>query len=872
MVLRELIRLRTPVCLHTSSRRLHLPTSHCRETGPLTSAGGRLTGVPALAATLPGAAEINLGVQFALKANPLNAVSTLPVLPGDTVDRFQRSGPRHEPGPLRELSNPLFAAIDPETPRGNLMSRSGRDPDGIIAPSGLFASHATPDAREWSIEPHHGIPSSGMPRQPSQAAIPLLLIDAGPELRNGFETGPLVAPSALTEPTAGARDQPWESQPPQGSRAALALTYRGSAALDPKFARISGGPEHSFDSGSLHAPSAMHTPQVGSPQWGWRSRQPRKRGAADAPPNPLVAAFHPAKADIKPGPQFSFDSDSLDAPSALHTPPVGRPEWGWRSPRRDRRGAAYWPPNPIAAKVHPAYVEPVPAPRRIVVAAAPDTPAAAHSRFPAPIGGNPRIDRPVEPGFAVTPLNPSQATFHAQRAEPVAEPRRLVGVAVWNAPTIPRSTLAASTEVTQRIAPPEGPVFVPAPHIPLEAANHPVGTELLSGMRSPSGTDPSDSPVTTRPAIQNTGMQGQQIVRREPLPHVQRTSNPTLAGILPETHATNIDRQLALASGPASAAAPPSVLLSASADRTPGSEASVEPATAETGETPILAAIPPEAAAVSHGREFAHNAGPPLTPPAPRTLLTLQEEPNRQPAAQPMVDAVPGPVAAVQAENRSPGVQTGHTTKVSLASAPAKPLGSTRSPLVDAWDSHPQHAQPAVPESVPGSPTSATSQTSVVMASREPESQGAVSSGPRLTSVPLEYGLANTAADADVGVNTASAEESAALRKPPLVRKTVEVSKGDSLLSLLDMHAVSQSAGLTAITRLRPRLDPKRIRAGDQVSFVLAENDEQVTIEELTVARTGPEGRSPPLGEPDLRTGRRSGCGQHFGGSGRCRK
>ncbi len=128
------------------------------------------------------------------------------------------------------------------------------------------------------------------------------------------------------------------------------------------------------------------------------------------------------------------------------------------------------------------------------------------------------------------------------------------------------------------------------------------------------------------------------------------------------------------------------------------------------------------------------------------------------------------------------------------------------------------------------------------MASREPEAQSAASNGPRLSSVPLAYDLATTADQADLEGSTASAEESASMQRLPLIRRMVEVRKGDSLLSLLDVHAVTQSTGLTAISRLRPRLDPKRIKAGDRVSFVLDENDEHVTLEELTVARTGQRG------------------------------
>ena len=73
----------------------------------------------------------------------------------------------------------------------------------------------------------------------------------------------------------------------------------------------------------------------------------------------------------------------------------------------------------------------------------------------------------------------------------------------------------------------------------------------------------------------------------------------------------------------------------------------------------------------------------------------------------------------------------------------------------------------------------------------------------------------------------------------PLVRQSVEVAKGDSLLSILDTHAVPPSASLNAILRLRPRLDPKRIKAGDRVSFVLDELEGAVTVVELAVARIG---------------------------------
>ena len=987
---------------------------------PLANADERLTNLPVLAAILPGAAEISGGLQFALEAEPLNAASTIPVLPGDTVDRFLRSGPPGEPETLREPANPLYAAIDLEAQRGNPPRHSGLDPERISARAELYAPRSTPGEREWSIEPHQGFPSSDMPRNPFLAAIPPQHIGASPAPREAIGTGSLDVPSALYGPPAGAHGRIWRSRNPQDSGAALAPKHRLTATLHPTFYRISGGPEQSFDSGSLDAPSALHTPSVASPQWSWRSRQPRMRGAADVPPNPLTAAFHPVKANIRPGPQFSFDSDSLEAPSALHTPPVGNPEWGWRSPRRNREGAAYLPQNPIATKVHPVHAAPVPAPLQMDAAASLDSPAVAPSRHAALMGRSPRKSPPEAPVLALTPRNSLQATLHVLDADPVSAPRRLVGVAAFNAPTIPRSTLAASVEANRQIAPPEGPLLALAPrnplqatlhlldadsvsaprrlvgvaafnaptiprstlaasveanrqiappegpllalaprnplqatlhlldadsvsaprrlvgvaafnaptiprstlaasveanrqiappegpllalaprnplqatlhlldadsvsaprrlvgvaafnaptiprstlaapveanrHIalpegpllalaprnPLTAAIHPAGAESVSEPRSPLGTSPSGSPVTARPANSDPGILSQQIVRRKPLSPMQGSSNPTMAGIHPETHGTYIDRQLALASGPANAAAPPSGLRSTTANRSPGSEGSVEPTSAGVERTPMLAAIPPEAAGVSHGPEFARNAGPPLTPPAPRTLLTLQEDSNRPPAAHLIVDAAPGPVAAVQEEIHAAGAQAGHAIRVSLASAPAEPLGSTRSPLVDTLD--PQHAQPAIPEAVPGSPSSAPSQSSVVMASREPEAQSADSNGPRLSSVPLAYDLATTADQADLEGSTASAEESASMQRLPLIRRTVEVRKGDSLLSLLDIHAVPQSTGLTAISRLRPRLDPKRIKAGDRVSFVLDENDEHVTLEELTVARTGQRG------------------------------
>ncbi|MDE0001752.1 MAG: hypothetical protein OXQ29_03555, partial [Rhodospirillaceae bacterium] len=123
--------------------------------------------------------------------------------------------------------------------------------------------------------------------------------------------------------------------------------------------------------------------------------------------------------------------------------------------------------------------------------------------------------------------------------------------------------------------------------------------------------------------------------------------------------------------------------------------------------------------------------------------------------------------------------------------------------------------------------------------SREPEQQGAASSGPRLSAVPLAYGLADTAKEIDLGEGAASAEATAGTQRPPLVRQTIEVQRGDSLLSLFDMHSVSPSTVLAAISRLHPRLNPKRIKAGDRVSFVLNTNEDRVTIEEMTVARIG---------------------------------
>ncbi len=107
----------------------------------------------------------------------------------------------------------------------------------------------------------------------------------------------------------------------------------------------------------------------------------------------------------------------------------------------------------------------------------------------------------------------------------------------------------------------------------------------------------------------------------------------------------------------------------------------------------------------------------------------------------------------------------------------------------------------------------------------------------RLPLVPPAYALAIDALPR--GAEESSVVESLVEHPTELIRHSVEIARGDSLLTLLDRHAVSASASLNAIQRMQPRLNPKRIRAGDRISFVLRVQDSGVSIEELIVERIG---------------------------------
>ena len=613
------------------------------------------------------------------------------------------------------------------------------------------------------------------------------------------------------------------------------------AAILPAAAEINRGLRLALAARPLNTAPAMPTPPLKSADWRSRTAPSDERGPMRAPPNPLLAAVQPGSA-AAPGP--TWGSAPLVSRTALQAPHAGRLG---RNPAGgpERNAVMRVPPVATLAAVHPNQVNIFPKPLNKRGASVLNSPWRIRAPDGFPGDQDWRIQRPDGPASLPLQPEPLLLAIRPNRIEVGRRPLDAIGSSALNSP-LPLSAMdAVPSGQDEQIAQPQRPALLLLRRYPLLAAIQPSQAQLAQFSHKQLEV-PAHTPIAA-PATQ-----------RVPQAHSDRRSWPgngapgepssarwrpdaVLAAVQPSNATVRHEMRSEGDTGFLSTPPAPRPLLLATGKFPRGGSQNPRDAV-PLAPDPAVTANYPVAMQVDREAEIVPGTGPASAPAAPfGPLLSSPERRSHGSPPEPpsTAESIPGLVLAAPAAFTGRHVQRVPIANAAVKAAPKELPGALRAPLAAPENPLSQNVRSAVPESVPKLPGASPVQAPVATALRgfEPSPEPLLSS--RLPALPPAYGLGDGAASEALEAGTEIGHESANAPMLPLVRHTIEVAKGNSLLTILDTHAVPPSASLNAIARLRPRLDPKRIKAGDRVSFVLVELEGAITVMELAVARIG---------------------------------
>ena len=797
---------------------------------------------PLLVAIRPNQIEVGHRQLDAIGASVLNSSSPIRApdgFPGDPGQRIRRpDGPASVP----RLQEPLLVAIRP-----NQIEVGHRQLDAIGA-SVLNSSSPIRAPDGFPGDPGRRIPRPDGPASVPRLQEPLLRairpnqIEVGHRQLDAIGASVLNSSSPIRAPDGFPGDPGRRIPRPDGPASVPRLQEPLLVAIRPNQIEVGHWPLDAIGASVLNSSSPIRAPDgfPGDPG----QRIPRPDGPASVPrlQEPLLVAIRPNQIEVGHRQLDAIGASVLNSSLPIRAPDGFPGDPGQRIPRPDGPASVPRLQEPLLVAIRPNQIEVGHRPLDAIGASVLNSslPIRAPDGFPGDPGR--RIPRPDGPASVPQLQEPLLRAIRPNQIEVGHRPLDAIGASVLNSSLPLSAMVAVPSEQGGQIAQPQTPASLLLPQDPLPAAIHPSQAQFSHKQLEVPASTPIAAPATQRVPQAHSDRRswpGNEAPRE--LSSARWRPDALLAAVQPSNAAVRHEMQTEGDTGFLNFPPAPRPLMLATGQFLRGESQGPRDAV-PLAPDPAMTANLPVAMQIDREAEIVPGTGPASAPAAPfDPLLSSPERRSHGNSPEPpsTAEAAPSMVVSAPAAFAGRHVQRIRVANAAVRAASSELPGALRAPLGMPENSLSQNVRSTVPEAVPERPGASPVQSPVAIALHEldPSPDPLLSS--RLPALPAAYGPGDGAASETLEDGMEVGHESAHAPMLPLVRHTVEVAKGDSLLTILDTRAVPPSASLNAIARLRPRLNPKRIKAGDRVSFVLDELEGEIVVMELAVARIG---------------------------------
>ena len=870
--------------------------------GPERNAVTRVPPVATLAAVHPNRVNVGPKPLDESGAGVLNFPSPIRAPDGVPDDLGRRMRRTDGPASLSRLQEPRLVAIRAnqiEVGHRRLDAIRNRALDSSLP---LSPTDEVPNEQGGQVAQPRRLAPLLLPQDPVLAAVHPSQIEVGHRRLDAIRNSALESSLPLSPTDEGPNEQGGQVAQPRRLAPLLLPQDPVLAAVHPSQIEVGHRRLDAIRNGALESSLPLSPTDEVPNEQGGQVAQPQRLAPLLLPQDPVLAAIHPSQIEVGHRRLDAIRNSALESSLPLSPTDEGPNEQGGQVAQPQRLAPLFLPQDPVLAAIHPSQIEVGHRRLGAIRNGALDSslPLSPTDEVPNEQGG--QVAQPQRLAPLLLPQDPFLAAIHPSQIEVGHRRLDAIRNSALDSSLPLSPTDEVPNEQGGQVAQPQRLARLLLPQDPVLAVIHPsqieVGHRRLDAIRNSA----LDSSLPLSPTDEVPNEQSGKVAQPQRLARLLLPQDPVPAAIHPSQAQLSHKQLEASASTPIATPATQRV-SQAHSDRWswPGNGAPEEPSSTRWRPDAVLAAFQPSNAAVRHEMRREGDTGFPNAPPAPRPLrwatgLFPRGESQRPRDAVPLApdqaitarlpvamqigreaEIVPGtspasdpaapfgplvsspgrrshgnspepPPAAESAPSlivSTPTAFTGrHVQRVGVANAavkvdPSELPGALRAPLSVPENSLSQSVRSTVPEAVPELPGASPVQAPVAIALRGLEAWLKPLLSSRLPALPPAYGPGDGAAGEAFEAGTGIGHESVDAPVLPLVRQSVEVAKGDSLLSILDTHAVPPSASLNAILRLRPRLDPKRIKAGDRVSFVLDELEGAVTVVELAVARIG---------------------------------